>query len=91
MIDYPTDPSEWQTWIATHLGYDFESALKLYEKHLFPQSELLDAWEREFDSSNGYSPDFVPALTRNIEGLLRWVYADGQEPNWKGSDADRCY
>jgi hypothetical protein len=91
MIVYPTVPDEWHEWLQKHLGYSKQKASELYESKSFPTSELLDAWEREFDSSKGYTPDFIPALTRNVEGFLRWLYANGSEPNWKGSDADRCY
>ena len=91
MVVYPTIPSEWHHWIVTHLGYEVEDARELHNSRAFPVAELLDAWEREFNPTRGYSPDFIPALTRNVEGFLRWIYTNGPEPNWKGSDADRCY
>ena len=46
-------------------------------------------WIRiEFSSDKGYNPSFIPALLRNIKGLISWTYGDGLEPDWSGQDAD---
>jgi len=57
-----------------------------YQAGNFPY-EQLEEWIRE-TFREGFSPDFVPALLRNIRGLVKWVYGDGDEPSWPGSDGD---
>ena len=52
----------------------------------FPYEELAQ-WIRKA-YSEGFSPDFVPALLRNIKGLVAWVYGGEGEPCWPGSDYD---
>ncbi|MHA1908607.1 MAG: hypothetical protein ACW98Y_15000 [Candidatus Thorarchaeota archaeon] len=86
MVVYPTSPAEWHKWIGEHLEISNEVGHELYKTKKFPIEKLLDIWNTEFTPSNGYSPDFIPALVRNVYGFLRWIYDDESEPNWRGSD-----
>ncbi len=86
MIDYPQTPEEWRIWISERIGISKEQAIKYLLEENFPLQSLLDAWITEFTPAKGYSPDFVPALSRNQNGFLSWVYADGSEPNWSKCD-----
>ena len=84
--DYPINPEEWRNWIHSKIGLAEEEARILLQKGSFPYKQLTKCWQREFGSEHGYSPEFIPALSRNKRGLVMWVYGDGPEPNWLGSD-----
>jgi hypothetical protein len=83
---YPQNPEEWQSAIQYGIGVGVTEGQESYEVGEFPYDELV-SWIRE-TYSEGFSPDFVPALLRNIKGLVAWVYADSSEPCWPGSDSD---
>jgi hypothetical protein len=83
---YPQNPVEWQSAIYDGIGVDAIEGQEAYQAGQFPY-EKLALWIREA-YSEGFSPDFVPALLRNIKGLVAWVYGDGGEPSWPGSDSD---
>ena len=82
---YPQNPAEWQSVIQNGIGVGRIEGQEAYQTGQFPHEELA-SWTREA-YSEGFSPDFVPALLRNIKGLVAWVYGDGSEPSWPGSDA----
>ncbi len=86
MVKYPTNPQDWQEWMKTYLGIPPERGISLLYSDSFPLDELIDLWKVEFSTEKGYVADFIPALVRNKNGLLRWVYLDEPEPDWRGSD-----
>jgi hypothetical protein len=83
---YQKNPSEWIQWLNEKLEIDEEQGILMLAMGEFPFSSLKDAWHVEFTPRKGYSPEFIPALGRNIIGFLQWVYGDGNEPDWRGSD-----
>ncbi|MFW9848219.1 MAG: hypothetical protein ACFFF4_03720 [Candidatus Thorarchaeota archaeon] len=89
MAIYPTSPEEWHSWIEEHLGISRKKGLDLIRESSFPVERLIEVWENEFTESKGYSPAFIPALVRNVKGLLNWVFNDGSEPNWTASDSNQ--
>ena len=85
-VIYPQTPLEWRKWIEKRLDIDEPQGYDFTEKSTFPLQRLEDLWNMEFSPDRGYSPDFIPALTRNKIGFLKWVYGGGFEPNWIKSD-----
>jgi hypothetical protein len=83
---YPQEPAEWQSAIEDGIGLSAIEGRKAYQAGAFPY-EQLERWIRG-TFSQGFSPDFVPALLRNVKGLVAWVYGGGGEPSWPGSDQD---
>ncbi|MFW9907155.1 MAG: hypothetical protein ACFFEF_01160 [Candidatus Thorarchaeota archaeon] len=86
MSFYPTNPHEWQLWIHEHLGISATEARELLKKNSFPKEDLEALWREKFCIEEGYVQDFIPALSRNMTGLLRWVYCGEEEPNWTRCD-----
>jgi hypothetical protein len=84
---YPQEPAEWQSAIQEGIGVSAMDGRKAYRAGVFPY-EQLEQWIRE-TFNQGFSADFVPALLRNVKGLVAWVYGDGDEPSWPGSDHDQ--
>ena len=82
--EYPQNPKEWRKAIEAGLGFCCSEAENLYHSGAFPYARLEKWIHATF--SNGYSPEFVPALQRNLKGLVSWVYGDQAEPFWPGSD-----
>ncbi|MFW9843946.1 MAG: hypothetical protein ACFFEV_05170 [Candidatus Thorarchaeota archaeon] len=87
-VEYPQTPEAWQEWIFTHLDISAENGSILTKDNRFPFDILVSLWNREFGEENGYSPSFIPALTRNKQGFIEWVYLGHPEPNWSKSDND---
>jgi hypothetical protein len=85
-VNYPQNPEQWRIWVHKKLGISEEEGICLLERGNFPLSNLVKAWERDFSAANGFSLNFIPALTRNRNGFVRWVYGNGPEPNWTKSD-----
>ena len=83
---YPQNPAEWRSAIQDGIGLCGSEGRDAYTAGQFPYEELAQ-WMREA-YSEGFSPDFVPALLRNIRGLVTWVYGEGGEPSWPGSDRE---
>jgi hypothetical protein len=83
---YPQEPAEWQSAIQEGIGLSAIESRNAYQAGAFPYGEL-ERWIRG-TFSQGFSPDFVPALLRNVKGLVAWVYGEGSEPSWPGSDQD---
>jgi hypothetical protein len=83
---YPQEPAEWQSAIQEGTGVSATEGRKAYQAGVFPYGEL-ERWIQD-TFSQGFSPDFVPALLRNVKGLVAWVYGEGGEPSWPGSDQD---
>jgi hypothetical protein len=83
---YPVDVMEWRAWVEKKLGYTSQQCVDFLHQNSFPIIKLVEVWRREFTVEKGYSPDFIPALERNKKGFLLWLYADGDEPFWRGSD-----
>ncbi|TET11322.1 MAG: hypothetical protein E3J86_03215 [Candidatus Thorarchaeota archaeon] len=85
-VIYPQTSFEWRKWIEKKLNIDETQGSFFTENATFLHQRLVDLWNREFTAERGYSPDFIPALTRNKNGFLKWVYGGGSEPNWMKSD-----
>ena len=83
---YPHSPAEWQLWIEGKLHISKSQGIDLFNSSAFPINQLEECWNQEFAVENGYSPDFIPALLRNVNGFLRWIYDYGPEPNWRNAD-----
>ena len=86
-VEYPQPSEEWRKWIEFHLGIDDSQGRKWAQENKFPFERLVEIWNELFRSKNGYSPSFIPALTRNKNGFVKWVYCSGPEPNWTKSDS----
>ena len=86
VVKYPQNPDEWRTWIENMMNVNQEQGTRFFERGVFPIDLLVKVWKKEFTIENGYSSDFIPALTRNKSGFLKWVYGGGHEPNWMKSD-----
>jgi len=84
--NYPQYPEEWRSAIYAGIGLNEKDGQKIYRAGKFPYKKL-EGWIRE-TFCEGYSPDFIPALVRNIKGLVAWIYGDVSEPYWPGSDHD---
>ena len=85
-LSYPRNSEEWCISISQGIGLPPEKGRSLYNSGRFPFDELISWICREFSEENGYSLNFVPALIRNIKGLVNWVYGNGSEPYWSGKD-----
>ena len=83
---YPQEPAEWLTAIQDSIGVSAAEGQEAYQAGKFPYDKL-EQWIREA-FSEGFSPDFVPALLRNVKGLVAWVYGGRSEPYWPGSDSE---
>ena len=83
---YPQNPQEWRSAIQDGIGLGEVEGQEAYQAGQFPYDQLAQ-WMREA-YCEGFSPDFVPALLRNVKGLVAWVYGDGGEPSWPGSDIE---
>lgn len=86
-MDYPQTGPAWAAQIAEGLGLAEASARAQHAAGTLNRAAVT-AWIEQAFGDGPYSDPFVPALTRNLEGLLRWAYADGGEPYWPGSDED---
>jgi hypothetical protein len=82
----PQIPVEWQIAIRDGIGLSEIEGQKAYQMGVFPYQQL-EQWIQE-EYREGFVPDFVPTLLRNIKGLVTWVYGNGIEPNWRGSDVE---
>ncbi|MFX0095205.1 MAG: hypothetical protein ACFFBD_25955 [Candidatus Hodarchaeota archaeon] len=82
--NYPQNPEEWQSAISNGIGLSGSEGQSRYQSRTFPYRQLEQWIQRTF--SKGFSPNFVPALLRNIKGLVAWVYGGEEEPFWPGSD-----
>ncbi len=81
---YPQNPIEWQSAINQGLNLSDTEGIMLYESKTFPYDQL-EQWIRS-TYTEGFSQDFIPALLRNIKGLVAWAYGGEEEPSWPGSD-----
>lgn len=86
---YPRNSEEWRISILQGIGLLPEKGRSLYNSGRFPYNDLISWIYLEFSEENGYSPNFVPALVRNIKGLVSWVYGNGSEPYWPGKDDEK--
>jgi hypothetical protein len=84
---YPHNPTEWHSWIEENLSISETHGIELFNIKAFPKDRLEECWNQKFTVENGYSPDFIPALLRNVNGFLRWIYNHGEEPNWRNADS----
>lgn len=87
-IKYPQNPEEWRRWILSNLGIDKPQGLEMTKDDTFPFSDLIQVWEQKFSVEHGFSPSFIPALSRNKRGFVMWVFLEAPEPNWAKSDAE---
>lgn len=88
---YPQSADEWQDAISRGLGLVPQEGKTRYQADTFPFDALILWIRREFGADKGYCTDFVPTLTRNIKGLVAWVYEKVTEPYWPGQDEDQLY
>lgn len=82
--DYPQDPAGWAQAIENGLHLSPKEARGAFLNGEFPYHDLT-AWIRT-EFAEGFVSDFIPALLRNIRGLVAWVYGGGEEPFWPGAD-----
>jgi len=85
---WPQNADEWRLAIHGAVGVTPEEGDRLFRTGELPRQRLLDWLAAAYGPERGYHPDFVPALTRNVDGLLRWAYGGGPEPFWPGHDED---
>jgi len=81
---YPTTAAEWRDAIDSGLRLPGGAGADALKEGSFPYDQLSTWIERTF--SDGFSPEFVPALLRNSRGLTAWAYGNGPEPFWPESD-----
>ena len=84
---YPTNPSEWSDWMQNKMSITASHGTELLTSGSFPIDQLIECWNEEFTTEKGYSPDFIPALIRNANSLLKLVFGENPEPDWRGADA----
>jgi len=82
--EYPQNKHEWSIAIQEGLGITLTSGKELHRDGRFPADDLLEFIKKEY--SEGFGENFVPALLRNLKGLINWVYGNGAEPYWPGKD-----
>jgi hypothetical protein len=82
--NYPKSAEDWRLAIESGLNLSRKQAKNAYLAGTFPYDQFETWINNRF--SQGYHPDFIPALRRNIQGLVSWAYGDGSEPFWPGSD-----
>lgn len=85
---WPTTAGGWRDAFERGLDLNPTAGTYRYARGEMEPAPFVTWIESEFAESRGYHRDFVPALTRNIRGLLAWAYGDGEEPFWPGSDAE---
>ncbi len=85
---YPQNRNEWLQAIQHGVGISGEEGKKVLLQGAFPIENLRNWIVNEF--SDGFGQHFAPALLRNIHGLINWVYGNGNEPYWPGSDDDQA-
>ncbi len=83
-IIYPKTSEEWRAAIQNSLGITQNEGKSLYQSGKIPIDEIKNWLKKEYLESCGQG--FIDALYRNIEGFIFWVYGDGPEPCWPGSD-----
>ncbi|MFW9854280.1 MAG: hypothetical protein ACFFFG_04440 [Candidatus Thorarchaeota archaeon] len=89
MSNYPQNKEEWQVAIYAGVGLTKLEGERKYQTQNFPYLKVEEWIQKSF--SEGFHPDFVPALLRNIQGLVAWVYGGKEEPNWSQSDEEIDY
>ena len=83
---YPLNAEEWRETINRALNLAPDEGAAHHQNNTFPYKEL-EAWIRQkFQPADGFASDFIPALIRNIRGLVTWVYGGGSEPRWPSQD-----
>lgn len=84
---WPRSAAEWRAAFAAGLGLSPADGARRLRDGTLPHDDIEAFLKDAYAQERGYHPDFVPALLRNRDGLIAWVYGDGAEPNWPGSDA----
>ena len=87
-MNFPQTAAEWQQAIAAGLDMTPIQGQQAWASNTFPFERLAKWLAQTYNAEKGYSPEFVPALQRNLHGLVTWAYGNGAEPYWPGSDAD---
>ncbi|UCE95537.1 MAG: hypothetical protein JSV51_07380 [Candidatus Bathyarchaeota archaeon] len=87
-LNYPRNPDEWRVYILQGLGLTSIEGESRFSAGTFPFDALTDWIYQKFGEDEGYSPDFISALIRNIKGLVSWIYSNGPEPYWPGRDEE---
>lgn len=85
---YPEDRQAWRDAIDSALALSRADAEAALRRGDFPYARLARWLRSRYRAEAGYSPEFVPALLRNVRGLVAWVYGGGSEPYWPGRDHD---
>ena len=83
---WPQNAPEWRALIETEVGLDQEAGRRQYDEGSLDRPALIAWFGARFGPERGYHPNFVPALSRNINGFLGWLYGDQPEPLWSGDD-----
>lgn len=78
--DYPQSSEQWSEEIDSSLGFRPGEGRELLKRGEFPYNRLKVWLNTRF--ALGYGDEFLPALLRNLEGLVEWAYGDGSEPDW---------
>lgn len=86
---YPKNAVEWRDFIASKFGISPEEGKTYYQAKNFPTDSFISWIRQEFSVDSGYSHTFIPAIVRNLEGLITWIYGEGNEPYWPGEDGDQ--
>lgn len=87
---YPQNVDEWRETIGKALNLTAREGKTRFQAGTFPFADLIGWIHREFGSDKGYRLDFIPALMRNRNGLIAWVYGNGSEPYWLGHGESKC-
>lgn len=84
--EYPQTREEWSNAIEQSLGISQAKGEELLTTGKFPVQMLAEWLKKGY--SEGFGPNFLPALLRNINGLVTWVYGNKPEPYWPGKNGD---
>lgn len=87
--EWPQNAAAWRQALAAGVGIDPEEGRRLHAGDGLPREAVAEWLETTYAADRGYHPDFVPALLRNLGGLLAWAYGEAAEPYWSKSDEDQ--
>jgi hypothetical protein len=83
---WPETREQWRAVLAAGIGLSPEDGDAQWAAGDLDLATVDDWLATTYAAENGFHPDFVPALARNLRGLLAWVYGGGSEPCWPGRD-----
>jgi predicted enzyme related to lactoylglutathione lyase len=85
-LAWPQDAAEWSQAIADATGSSTAALRAEFASGSLARGPIRLWLADAFAAERGFHADFVPALHRNLEGLLAWAFGDGAEPYWPGRD-----